>query len=91
MAAALRNTLSKSAPVIAAILVSACAGSLTPPQLALPSLPKVEVPEVKLPEVKMPKFELPKGIGPVVGTPTEVYTRVARGAMLCCVWIKWAR
>lgn len=83
MAAALRNTLSKSAPVIAAILVSACAGSLTPPQLALPSLPKVEIPEVKLPEVKMPKFELPKGIGPVVGTPTEVYTRVARGAMLC--------
>lgn len=31
----------------------------------------------------MPKLEIPKGIGRPVGTPTEVYTRVARGALLC--------
>jgi hypothetical protein len=63
--------------------LTACAGALTPPQLALPSLPKVAVPEMTLPDVKLPKFELPKGMGPVVGTPTEVYTRIGRGALLC--------
>lgn len=64
-------------------LLAACAGMPSAPQLAMPALPKVEMPDVKIPDVKMPKLTLPKGIGPPVGSPTEVYTRIARGAMLC--------
>lgn len=36
---------------------------------------------LKVPE--LPKIELPEGPPPVVGSPTEVYTRVARGALTC--------
>ncbi len=46
----------------------------SPSALSLPDLPK-------LPDV--PKIELPKAPPPVVGTPTEVYERVGRGAVSC--------
>lgn len=38
---------------------------------------------LSLPAVQIPKVELPESVPPVVGTPTEVYTRVARGALNC--------
>lgn len=38
---------------------------------------------VALPKVELPKMELPEPALPVVGTPTEVYTRVARGVLNC--------
>ncbi len=69
------------------VILAGCGGGsgLSPSALTLPSvkMPDVKMPEVKMPEVSMPKLELPKGIGRPVGTPTEVYTRVARGALLC--------
>ncbi|MBL8566723.1 MAG: hypothetical protein JNM89_13495 [Hyphomicrobiaceae bacterium] len=46
----------------------------SPSALSLPELPK-------LPDVS--KIELPKAAPPVVGTPTEVYERVGRGAVSC--------
>ncbi len=36
-----------------------------------------------LSKVELPKVELPTLAGPPVGTPTEIYTRVGRGAMVC--------
>lgn len=67
-------------------MLAAC--TTVPSELSLPKveLPKVSVPDVKLSEVKLPDVQLPKlpkVSGPAVGTPTEVYTRVARGALLC--------
>lgn len=62
----------------AAAVVSGCAGAgletatlPAPSQLSLPSLPSVR------------DLELPKAPPPVVGTPTEVYERVGRGAVSC--------
>lgn len=54
-------------------LLAACAGGIE-----TASLPRLEVPVPTL-----PKLELPEGPPPVVGAPTEVYTRVARGALTC--------
>lgn len=54
-----------------AVVTSACSNGLETASLA-----KLQVPE-------LPKIALPEGAPPVVGTPTEVYTRVARGALTC--------
>lgn len=51
--------------------LSGCAGTDGMATAALPTLPS------------LPKIELPKGPPPVVGTPTEVYERIGRGAMAC--------
>lgn len=69
-----------------ALALAGCGGSgLSPASLTLPSvkMPEISMPDVKMPDVKMPKLEMPKTVGPAVGTSTEVYTRVARGALLC--------
>lgn len=60
-------------------------GAPSPAALSLPAvkMPALTVPSVSMPDVKMPKIEMPKMVGPVVGSPTDVYTRVARGALLC--------
>ncbi len=61
-------------------LAAACTTAPSPAELGLP---KVELPKVSMPDVKLPDVKLPKVSGPAVGTPTAVYTRVARGALLC--------
>lgn len=58
--------------VLAGLLVCGCAGNA--PGVATATLPS-------LPD--LPKIELPKPPPPVVGTPTEVYERIGRGAMSC--------
>ncbi len=49
-------------------IASGCAGNGELSTAALPGLPKIA---------------LPQGPPPVVGTPTEVYARIGRGAMAC--------
>lgn len=81
------------AATLAALCLGGCGtGGVSPSALTLPAvkvampdvkMPEVKMPDVKMPDVKMPKLEMPKMVGPAVGTPTEVYTRVARGALLC--------
>ena len=83
-----RPTSQASGAIAAAVclLASGCTTTPSTSELSLPKveLPKVSMPDVKLPDVKMPDMpKLPKVSGPAVGTPTEVYTRVARGALLC--------
>jgi hypothetical protein len=56
---------------LAAATAAACSNGLETASLA-----KLQVPE-------LPKLELPEGAPAVVGTPTEVYTRLARGALTC--------
>ena len=51
-----------------AAMASGCAANGDLSTAALPSLPKISLPE---------------GPPPVVGTPTEVYARIGRGAMAC--------
>lgn len=93
---ALARSLLKSSPALVAtgLMLTACAGSsgetgglALPPlgKVGIPSvdLSKVELPKVELPKVELPKVELPEAAGPVVGTPTEVYTRIAAAAMSC--------
>lgn len=70
-----------AAVLIVAPLLSACggggletAGLPSPSQLSLPKL--TELPS-------LPRIDLPKPALPVVGTPTEVYERVGRGAVSC--------
>lgn len=73
-------------PVAAAFTLGACTGGgLDTGSLTLPSvsMPKVELPNVDISKIELPKVELPEAALPVVGTPTEVYTRVARGAVNC--------
>lgn len=50
------------------------AGLPSPSQLSLPTLPAVP---------SLPDIQLPKPPPPVVGTPTEVYERIGRGAVSC--------
>lgn len=60
------------AGLLAGLLACGCAGNT--PGVATATLPN-------LPD--LPKIELPKLPPPVVGTPTEVYERIGRGAMSC--------
>lgn len=81
-----RALFRRALPVAAAFALGACAGgALDTGSLALPSvtLPKLELPKVDISKIELPKVELPEAALPVVGTPTEVYTRVARGAVNC--------
>ncbi len=67
-----------------ALVSSGCAGpGGETGGLGLPDLSKVALPTVELPKVELPKVELPQASRPVVGSPTEVYTRVAQGALSC--------
>lgn len=71
--------------------ITGCAGvggetsGLTIPPVSLPKLdlPNVELPKVDLTKVELPKVELPEAVPPVTGHPTDVYTRIARGALTC--------
>lgn len=66
------TALGLTSAVLAALLACGCAGNGSGVATAtLPSLPE------------LPKIELPKPPPPVVGTPTEVYERIGRGAMSC--------
>lgn len=63
--------------VTAAGLAGCAGGTLETAGLPTPS-------QLKLPEApKLSDIELPKASKPVVGTPTEVYERVGRGAVSC--------
>lgn len=67
----------------AAAGLAGCAGS-TLETAGLPTPSQLKLPVVKLPEApKLSDIELPKASKPVVGTPTEVYERVGRGAVSC--------
>lgn len=85
-AAGLRRIVAALTPVAVALGVAACVGggldtgSLTIPSVAMP---KVDLPKVDVTNISLPKVELPEAAHPVVGTPTEVYTRVAQGAVTC--------
>ncbi|MEQ1714138.1 MAG: hypothetical protein ABL908_22445, partial [Hyphomicrobium sp.] len=75
-----RALFRRALPVAAAFALGACAGgALDTGSLALPSvtLPKLDLPKVDISKIELPKVELPEAALPVVGTPTEVYTRVA--------------
>lgn len=78
-------------PVLAAVLLlQGCSASIVPPETgtALPASP--EPPAASDPNEKEDgggamstlKALLPQG-RPIVGTPTELYTRIARGALTC--------
>lgn len=75
--------------VLAALAGSACSGGLgetgglSLPNIAAVQVPKVELPKVDLSKVELPKVDLPETIPPVVGAPTDVYSRIAAGAMSC--------
>lgn len=73
-----------AAALALATLLGACANGGDTGSLALPSmaLPKMELPKVDVGKIELPKITLEPG-HPVVGTPTEVYTRVAQGAVTC--------
>lgn len=80
----------RNGPLTARVCLAACLATLaactSAPSTSELGLPKVELPKVSMPDMKLPDVELPKlpkVSGPAVGTPTEVYTRVARGALLC--------
>lgn len=64
--------LGLTAVLLAGLFNGGCAGN--GPGVATATLPS-------LPD--LPKIELPKPPPPVVGTPTEVYERIGRGAMSC--------
>lgn len=66
--------------MLLAVALAGCGGGLETSGLSLPAVP---IPKVEIPKVAIPKIELPDPALPVVGTPTEVYTRVARGALNC--------
>lgn len=81
-----RALFRRALPVAAAFALGACAGgALDTGSLALPSvtLPKLDLPKVDISKIELPKVELPEAALPVIGSPTEVYTRVARGAVNC--------
>lgn len=58
-------------PLLSLTALTGCASVDGLSTAALPSLPAI------------PKLELPKAAPPVVGSPTEVYERIGRGAMSC--------
>ena len=80
-----RGLLTAMAAGLAATLGGCAGGGQDTGSLTLPSvsMPKVELPKVDISKIELPKVELPEAAHPVVGTPTEVYTRVAQGAVTC--------
>jgi hypothetical protein len=73
----------KTAAIIALLTaaLSGCTGSgLTPPVIGEAPAPPVEASDPSAPSA-LQKLLLPKDV--VVGTPTEVYTRIARGVLTC--------
>lgn len=77
-----RKTFSTLAAVLtAAATLAACSGSSVElPTMALPSVPKLDVP--KLPDMTPPPEPVVQHDQPI-GSPTEIYSRVARGANSC--------
>lgn len=82
--AAIRPIRPAATALALAASLGACAGGGETGSLVLPSmaLPKMELPKVDVSKIELPKVTLEPG-HPVVGTPTEVYTRVAQGAVTC--------
>lgn len=79
--------LAATAYVILPFVLAACSGGgsgtgALPPLTSMP-LPKVGLPTVDLANVEMPKVELPEIVPAAVGSPTDVYIRVARGVLTC--------
>ncbi|MCB1528928.1 MAG: hypothetical protein KDJ45_14690 [Hyphomicrobiaceae bacterium] len=65
------QTSSIFAASVFCLLLSGCTNSGSLSTAALPKIPD------------LPKISLPEAPPPVVGTPTEVYERIGRGAMAC--------
>ena len=65
--------------MVAGIGLSGCAGSALDTSMLGPTTAALKLPEAPA----LPKLELPKPADPVLGTPTEVYERVGRGAVTC--------
>lgn len=68
-----RRTLVASFPAGVAALLCACSGGISPTALGM-------LPAPKLPEMPKIAFEAED---PVVGSPIDVYSNVARGALTC--------
>lgn len=66
-----RATVHVAVAAAFAVLLGGCAGGSGVSTAALPSLPS------------LPKIALPEAPPPVVGSATEVYERIGRGAMAC--------
>lgn len=77
-----RKTLSALAgALMAATTLAGCSGaSVELPTMALPAVPKIDVP--KLPDMTPPPEPVVQHDEPI-GSPTEIYSRVARGANSC--------
>lgn len=70
-----------SAVLVAAAALAGCGGTGPElPTMALPSMPKLDVP--KLPDMTPPPEPVVQHDQPI-GSPTEIYSRVARGANSC--------
>lgn len=61
------------------LVLGGCAGSAFDTSMLGPTTAALKLPDVP----SMPKIDLPKTHEPPVGTPTEVYERVGRGAVTC--------
>lgn len=71
----------RAAFMVAAAALAGCSGtSAELPTMALPSMPKLDVP--KLPDMTPPPEPVVQHDQPV-GSPTEIYARVASGANAC--------
>jgi hypothetical protein len=86
-----RSRLSRGRPTAApfwaggCLLVAGCAGG-QPPLLTpsvLPSPTAISLPKIDLPKPSLPSLPTFAAEDPVLGSPTELYTRIARGAMEC--------
>lgn len=63
----------------AGLVLGGCAGSALDTSMLGPTTAALKLPDVP----SIPKIDLPKAHEPPVGTPTEVYERVGRGAVTC--------
>lgn len=63
----------------AGLVLGGCAGSALDTSMLGPTTAALKLPDVPA----IPKIDLPKAHEPPVGTPTEVYERVGRGAVTC--------
>ena len=80
------ETMRRKLPFLAgtALILAASLGGCAGSGLSLPALPKPEeiaTDETKPPDTGLQAMLIPSGR--VVGTPTEVYTRLARGVLTC--------
>jgi hypothetical protein len=86
-----RNRLSRGRLTAVSFWAAGCLGiagcaSGQPPLLtpsALPSPTAISLPKIELPKPSLPSLPVFKAEDPVLGSPTELYTRIARGAMEC--------